>query len=113
MLNPRDTLVSAAPNLLQLVARPAPVHPMKPDPDPHGSVLLADDHGLVRHGLQLLMAEVLPRLEDLALFLPMLAVMGTGQALTCFIVGYHFISTHARVFDCCANICRFADFMDI
>jgi DNA-binding NarL/FixJ family response regulator len=29
----------------------------------HGSVLLADDHGLVRHGLQLLMAEVLPRLR--------------------------------------------------
>lgn len=30
---------------------------------PHGSVLLADDHGLVRHGLQLLIAEVLPRLR--------------------------------------------------
>jgi len=28
--------------------------------------------------------KVLPRLEDLALFLPMLAVMGTGQALTCY-----------------------------
>ena len=30
---------------------------------PHGSVLLADDHGLVRHGLQLLIAEVLPSLR--------------------------------------------------
>jgi DNA-binding NarL/FixJ family response regulator len=30
---------------------------------PHGSVLLADDHGLVRHGLQLLLAEVLPQLR--------------------------------------------------
>ena len=30
---------------------------------PHGSVLLADDHGLVRHGLQLLIAEVLPQLR--------------------------------------------------
>jgi L-lactate dehydrogenase complex protein LldF len=28
--------------------------------------------------------KVLPRLEDLALFLPMLAVMGTGQPLTCY-----------------------------
>lgn len=28
--------------------------------------------------------KVLPRLADLALFLPMLAVMGTGQALTCY-----------------------------
>ncbi len=28
--------------------------------------------------------KVLPRLEDLALFLPMLAAMGTGQALTCY-----------------------------
>ena len=28
--------------------------------------------------------KVLPRFEDLALFLPMLAVMGTGQALTCY-----------------------------
>jgi DNA-binding NarL/FixJ family response regulator len=28
-----------------------------------GSVLLADDHGLVRHGLQLLLHEVLPRLQ--------------------------------------------------
>lgn len=28
--------------------------------------------------------KVLPRLEDLALFLPMLAVMGTGQAFTCY-----------------------------
>jgi L-lactate dehydrogenase complex protein LldF len=28
--------------------------------------------------------KVLPRLEDLALFLPMLATMGTGQALTCY-----------------------------
>ncbi|MCO5052138.1 MAG: LutB/LldF family L-lactate oxidation iron-sulfur protein [Verrucomicrobiae bacterium] len=28
--------------------------------------------------------KVLPRYEDLALFLPMLAVMGTGQALTCY-----------------------------
>jgi len=28
--------------------------------------------------------KVLPRLDDLALFLPMLAVMGTGQALTCY-----------------------------
>ena len=28
--------------------------------------------------------KILPRLEDLALFLPMLAVMGTGQALTCY-----------------------------
>jgi L-lactate dehydrogenase complex protein LldF len=28
--------------------------------------------------------KVLPRLEDLALFLPMLAVSGTGQALTCY-----------------------------
>ena len=32
-------------------------------PSPHGSLLLADDHGLVRHGLQLLIAEVLPRLR--------------------------------------------------
>lgn len=31
--------------------------------NPHGSVLLADDHGLVRHGLQLLIAEVLPALR--------------------------------------------------
>lgn len=30
---------------------------------PHGSVLLADDHGLVRHGLQLLLAEVMPQLR--------------------------------------------------
>lgn len=30
---------------------------------PHGSILLADDHGLVRHGLQLLIAEVLPALR--------------------------------------------------
>jgi DNA-binding NarL/FixJ family response regulator len=30
---------------------------------PHGSILLADDHGLVRHGLQLLLAEVLPQLR--------------------------------------------------
>ena len=28
--------------------------------------------------------KVLPRLEDIALFLPMLATMGTGQALTCY-----------------------------
>jgi L-lactate dehydrogenase complex protein LldF len=28
--------------------------------------------------------KVLPRLEDLALFLPMLATMGTGQSLTCY-----------------------------
>lgn len=28
--------------------------------------------------------KILPRYEDLALFLPMLAVMGTGQALTCY-----------------------------
>ncbi len=28
--------------------------------------------------------KVLPRLEDLALFLPMLSTMGTGQALTCY-----------------------------
>ena len=28
--------------------------------------------------------KVLPRLEDLALFLPMLATAGTGQALTCY-----------------------------
>src|SRR5271155_67438 len=28
--------------------------------------------------------KVLPRMEDLALFLPMLATMGTGQALTCY-----------------------------
>ncbi|MCU0789372.1 MAG: LUD domain-containing protein, partial [Verrucomicrobia bacterium] len=28
--------------------------------------------------------KVLPRLEDLGLFLPMLAVMGTGQPLTCY-----------------------------
>lgn len=31
--------------------------------NPHGSILLADDHGLVRHGLQLLIAEVLPQLR--------------------------------------------------
>jgi DNA-binding NarL/FixJ family response regulator len=31
--------------------------------NPHGSILLADDHGLVRHGLQLLIAEVLPHLR--------------------------------------------------
>ncbi|MDE2614482.1 MAG: response regulator transcription factor [Burkholderiales bacterium] len=38
---------------------------MNPNPHPHppGSVLLADDHGLVRHGLQLLIAEVLPALR--------------------------------------------------
>jgi DNA-binding NarL/FixJ family response regulator len=30
---------------------------------PNGSILLADDHGLVRHGLQLLIAEVLPQLR--------------------------------------------------
>lgn len=30
---------------------------------PHGSILLADDHGLVRHGLQLLIAEVMPQLR--------------------------------------------------
>jgi L-lactate dehydrogenase complex protein LldF len=28
--------------------------------------------------------KILPRFDDLALFLPMLAVMGTGQALTCY-----------------------------
>src|SRR5204862_8097911 len=28
--------------------------------------------------------KVLPRLEDLALFLPMLSTIGTGQALTCY-----------------------------
>ncbi len=28
--------------------------------------------------------KIVPRLEDLALFLPMLAAMGTGQALTCY-----------------------------
>ncbi len=28
--------------------------------------------------------KILPRLDDLALFLPMLATMGTGQALTCY-----------------------------
>jgi L-lactate dehydrogenase complex protein LldF len=28
--------------------------------------------------------KILPKLEDLALFLPMLATMGTGQALTCY-----------------------------
>jgi len=28
--------------------------------------------------------KILPRFEDLALFLPMLATMGTGQALTCY-----------------------------
>ena len=32
--------------------------------------------------------KVLPRYEDLALFLPMLAVMGTGQALTCYNTQY-------------------------
>ena len=31
--------------------------------NPAGSVLLANDHGLVRHGLQLLIAEVLPQLR--------------------------------------------------
>lgn len=31
--------------------------------NPHGSILLADDHGLVRHGLQLLIADVLPQLR--------------------------------------------------
>jgi len=31
--------------------------------NPHGSLLLADDHGLVRHGLQLLLADVLPQLR--------------------------------------------------
>ena len=31
--------------------------------NPHGSLLLADDHGLVRHGLQLLLADVLPHLR--------------------------------------------------
>lgn len=36
---------------------------MNPHPHPQGSVLLADDHGLVRHGLQLLIAEVLPALR--------------------------------------------------
>ena len=33
------------------------------DLNPAGSILLADDHGLVRHGLQLLIAEVLPQLR--------------------------------------------------
>ena len=33
--------------------------------------------------------KVLPRLEDLALFLPMLATAGTGQALTCYNTLYH------------------------
>ncbi|CAD5373263.1 Response regulator transcription factor [Rubrivivax sp. A210] len=34
-----------------------------PGAHPRGSLLLADDHGLVRHGLQLLIAEVLPQLR--------------------------------------------------
>ena len=34
-----------------------------PGTQAHGSVLLADDHALVRHGLQLLLAEVLPQLR--------------------------------------------------
>ena len=37
--------------------------PMNTPMNPHGSLLLADDHGLVRHGLQLLLAEVLPHLR--------------------------------------------------
>lgn len=36
---------------------------MSPHAHPQGSILLADDHGLVRHGLQLLIAEVLPQLR--------------------------------------------------
>lgn len=36
---------------------------MTPAAHPHGSILLADDHGLVRHGLQLLIAEALPQLR--------------------------------------------------
>lgn len=35
----------------------------KPTMNAHGSILLADDHGLVRHGLQLLINEVLPQLR--------------------------------------------------
>jgi DNA-binding NarL/FixJ family response regulator len=36
---------------------------LTPTVHPQGSVLLADDHGLVRHGLQLLLGEVLPQLR--------------------------------------------------
>jgi CheY-like chemotaxis protein len=37
--------------------------PLNTPMNPAGSVLLADDHDLVRHGLQLLIAEVLPQLR--------------------------------------------------
>jgi DNA-binding NarL/FixJ family response regulator len=55
--------------------------PAAPASSPHGSVLLADDHGLVRHGLQLLIAEVLPQLrvqlaESLAETVQLLASAG-------------------------------------
>jgi len=40
-----------------------PVNEPSPTPSPRGSLLLADDHGLVRHGLQLLLAEALPQLR--------------------------------------------------
>ena len=40
-----------------------PKLPMTITMNPHGSLLLADDHGLVRHGLQLLLAEILPHLR--------------------------------------------------
>jgi len=36
---------------------------MNPSMHSHGSLLLAADHGLVRHGLQLLIADVLPQLK--------------------------------------------------
>ncbi|MBA4174998.1 MAG: hypothetical protein C0505_00320 [Leptothrix sp. (in: Bacteria)] len=39
-----------------------PLH-MNPPMNPAGSILLADDHGLRRHGQQLLVAEVLPQLR--------------------------------------------------
>ncbi len=59
---PRDTLVPWP------LHRPPetiadPVYQMNTAMNPHGSILLADDHGLVRHGLQLLIAEVLPQLR--------------------------------------------------
>ena len=57
----RYTLVPFAPPRAPTNIR----HPfsMNNSMHPHGSLLLADDHGLVRHGLQLLLAEVLPHLR--------------------------------------------------
>jgi len=45
------------------VQHPTSTAQMNTPMNPHGSLLLADDHGLVRHGLQLLLADVLPQLR--------------------------------------------------